>query len=138
MSYDLPISDVDQLDLLRSPHAQFYIKFSPFHPNEDIETVIRIERERLKSFYATNALPEKQVWSKQRITQISGCRMKVLRKFGFDCLLHNYFIFQNSQKRCTITDVDFSTINPSNVLMVAVISKINRIVKRALVHEVQH
>lgn len=58
MSYDLPILDANQLDLVRSPYMEFYIKFSLLHLNEDAET---IERESLNTFYATNTLPGKQV-----------------------------------------------------------------------------
>ena len=59
MSYDLPISDDDQLDLPRSLYARFYVKLYLLYPNEDMEIMIQTKHERLNTFYATNALPEK-------------------------------------------------------------------------------
>lgn len=44
--------------------------------------------------------------------------MKVLSKFGQDSLLYNYYIIQNSQKKFTILDDNFPTINPNDVLMI--------------------
>lgn len=45
--------------------------------------------------------------------------MKVLIKFGKKCFLHNYYIFRNSKKSLRISDADFPTINPNDLLMIA-------------------
>ena len=55
MYYDILTNDSEQLDLPLSPYNKFYIKFAPLHPNDDPEMIIRIELERLKTFYSKNA-----------------------------------------------------------------------------------
>lgn len=45
--------------------------------------------------------------------------MKVLIKFGQKGFLHNYYIFRNSKKSLRISDADFPTINPNDLLMIA-------------------
>lgn len=63
------------------------IKFPPLHPFDDREIQIRSKRERIRTFYTINAQSIKEAWSKQRITNISGCRMLVVNKFGLNCML---------------------------------------------------
>lgn len=61
MYIDLPMQDLDQIDLLISPFGKYYIKISPLHPNDDPQTIIRTERKILKTFYSVNARPQKEV-----------------------------------------------------------------------------
>lgn len=74
MYYDLPIQDADQIDLPISPFVRYYIKYAPLHPNDDHQIVIRTEREKLKTFYSINAQPKMEVWSRKKITRITGFR----------------------------------------------------------------
>lgn len=46
------------LSLSLSPYNKFYIKWTPLHPNDSKELIIRIEHERLKTFYSKKALPQ--------------------------------------------------------------------------------
>ena len=112
------MQDADQLDLPISPYGRYYIKFSPLHPYDDHQTIFRTERERSKTFYSVNAQPQKEVWSRKRITKISRFERKVQSKFDLNWLVHRYCIFQNKSKQITITDVDFPSINPNDILTI--------------------
>ena len=87
MYYDIPSDDFEQLDLPLSPFSKFYIMFTHLHPNDNLKVTIRTERERLKTFYTQNALPLKEVWTRKKITKISGYGRKVLTKFELNCPL---------------------------------------------------
>lgn len=80
-SYALTSNDFEQIYLPISLHGRFYVNFSPFHPSDDKETLVRTERERLDTFYTTNALPQDKTWSKFRITKFSGFGTKILGYF---------------------------------------------------------
>lgn len=95
MYYDIPPNDAEQLDLPFSPYRKFYIKWTPLHPKDSQDLIIRTERERLKTFYTKNALPLKEVWPKKRITKIPGFGIKVLSKFELNCILFKYYIIRN-------------------------------------------
>ena len=75
-------------------------------------------RERLKTFYSKNELPQKEVWSRKRITKISGFGRKILTKFELNCVLYRYHIFRNKLIQKTITDADLPTINPNDILTI--------------------
>ena len=120
MYYDLPTQDVDQLDLPISPHGRYYIKFASLNPTDDPQTIIRTKRERLRTFYSINAQPQKEVWSWKRITKIVGYGNKVQSKFDLDYPLHRYFISQNRESTITISDADFPSMNPGDILTLVV------------------
>lgn len=107
MYYDIPNNDSDQLDLPLSPYSKYYTKFAPLHPDDDLQLIIQTERERLKTFYSKNALPLKEVWSRKRITKISGFGRKILTKYEL-----NYVMFRFT----------FSGINQPNTPSLTLIS----------------
>ena len=72
MYYNIPNTDSEQLNLPLSPFSKFYTKFAPLHPEDGPQMIIWTERERPKTFYDNNSLPLKEVWSRKRITKISG------------------------------------------------------------------
>lgn len=90
MYFDFPSQDSDKIDLPISSFRKYYIKFAPLHPNDDAQTIIRIELERLSILYYVNALPQKEVWSWKRITNIVGFGNKVQSKFDLNCMLYRY------------------------------------------------
>ena len=119
MYYEIPSNDSEQLDLPLSSYIKYYTKFAPLHPEDDPQLIIWTEGERLKIFYSKNALPQKEVWSKKRITKIAGCGRKILTKFQLNCVLFRYYIFRNKPTQYTITDVDFPAINLNDILPIA-------------------
>lgn len=118
MYYDIPNNDLDQLDLPISPYSKYYTKFAPLHLNDDPHFLIRTEREWLNNFYTKNDLPQKEVWSRKRITKISGCARKVLTNFNMNCVLFRYYILQNKPTSYTISDADFPAVNPNDILTI--------------------
>ena len=88
MYFDLPTQDVDQLDLPISPYGRFSIKLAALHPNDDPQTIILTEHDRLSTFYSTNERTQKEVWSQKRITKIVCYGRKVQSVFDVDCLLY--------------------------------------------------
>lgn len=70
-------------------------------------------------FYSKNALPFKDVWSNKRITQVSGFGRKILVKFELNCPLFQFHIFRNRPIPWTLTDADFPSMNPNNILTLA-------------------
>lgn len=44
---------------------------------------------------------------------------KVLNKFDRNCLLYKYFVSWNKEATITITDADFPSLNPNNILTIA-------------------
>ena len=86
MYYDIPNNNSDQIDLplSLSLYSKYYTKFALLHPEDDPQLIIWTERERLKTFYSKNTLPQKEVWSRKRITKISGFGRKILTKFVLD------------------------------------------------------
>ena len=118
MYYDLPTQDADQLDLPISPYRRYYIKFSPLHPEDGPQRIVRTEKERLQTLYSVIAQPQKEEWSRKGVTKINGFGRKVLSKFDFNCLLHMYYIFWNKSKEIIITDVDLPSINPNEILTI--------------------
>ena len=60
MYYDIPTNDSEQLDLPLSPYNKFYIKFSPLHPNDAPELIVRNEREKIENFLFQECTPSKR------------------------------------------------------------------------------
>lgn len=118
MYYDLKNQDSNQIDFPISPYDKFYIKLAPLHPEDDPQMIIRTEREWLNTFYSKNALPQKKVWSRKRITKISGFGRKVLTQFELNCMLYCYHIYWNKSTQLIITNADFPTINPNDILTI--------------------
>lgn len=116
--YDIPSDNSEQLDLPLSPFSRFYIKFTPLHPEDNPEVNLQTERERLKTFYTKIALPLKEVWSRKRITKITGYGRKILVKYELHFPLFRYHIVQNKPSYKTITDADFPSMNPNDVLTI--------------------
>ena len=117
MYYDIPKDDLEQIDLPLSPYSMYYTKIAPLPPNDDPQLIIRTEHERLKSFYTKNALPQKEVWCRKRINEISGFARKVLTKFDLNCVLFRYILW-NKPTQYTISDADFHEINPNDILTI--------------------
>lgn len=117
--YSLPSNDFEKIHLPISPHGRLYVKFDPLHPSNDKDTLVWTDRERLNTFYTTNALPQEKTLSKYKITKFSCLGTKILRKFGQDCILYYYYAFRNSQVKIKILDIDFPYINPNDILVIA-------------------
>lgn len=47
------------------------------------------------------------------MTKFSGFRMKIIIKLDLDC-----YIFQNTQDKFKISDSDFPSINPNDILVI--------------------
>ena len=119
MYYDISSDDFEQLDLPLSPFSKFYIKFAPLHPNDNLEFTIRTERERLKTFYAKNSLPLKEVWTRKKITKIYGYGRKILTKFELSCSLLWYHVVRNKPTYKPIIVVDFPAMDPNDIRTIA-------------------
>lgn len=44
--------------------------------------------------------------------------MKILKKFDLNFILYYYYIYQNTQDKIKISDVDFPSINPNDILVI--------------------
>ena len=64
-------------------------------------------------------MPFKDVWSKKRITQVSGFGRKILVKYELNCPLFRFHIFRNRPIPQTLTDADFPSMNLNNILTLA-------------------
>lgn len=60
VSYALTSYDKDQPDLPLSPHGIMYKKFPIIHPSDYMTIQVQTERDGLKTFYSSNALPAKE------------------------------------------------------------------------------
>lgn len=118
MYFDLLNHDSYQIDLPLSPYNKFYTKFTPLHPEDYPQLIIQTERERLQTFYSKNALPQKEVWSRKRITKISEFGWEILTMFELNDVLFRYHMFQNKPIQCTISDAEFPPINPNDILTI--------------------
>lgn len=65
-----------------------------------------------------NARPQKEMWSRKRVTKFVGYGNKVLSKFDINCLLYKYFVSRNNEATITITDVYFPSIDPNDILTI--------------------
>ena len=125
MYNDISPNDSEQLDLPLSPFSKFYTKFSHLHSSDNPQTIIRTQRERLKTFYSKHAQPLKEVWSRKRITKVEGFGRKILVKFELNCPLFRLHIRRNKSTHRTITDADFTSMNPNDILTLAAYFKGN-------------
>ena len=81
--------------------------------------IIQTEHERLKTFYVKNALPFKEVWTRKRITKVNGFGRKILVKFELNCTLFRFHLLRNKATPKTVTDADFPSMNPIDILTLA-------------------
>lgn len=58
------------------------------------------------------------MWSQKKITKIIRCGNKVQSKFDLNFMMYRYYISRNKESTITITDVDFPSFNPNDLLTI--------------------